>query len=284
MVKKKGLGKGLAALLPEEPIIDLLNEELDDKSIVQIKIEEIEANEKQPRKQFEKESLEELKESIEQFGIIQPIIVRKKENNYEIIAGERRWRAAKAAKLKEVPCIIREIDNKEAMKIALIENIQREDLNPIEEALAYKSLMENYKLTQEELAKTIGKSRSYIGNTVRLLNLEDEIIESIAEGKISPGHGRALLTLPNKAERLKIADEIINNKINVRETEKITKKSKKQKSKSMTTRDPHIVEIEEKLMSNLGTKVNLITKKKGGKIEIEFYSDEDLERIMEILS
>ncbi len=282
--KKRGLGKGLAALLPEEPIMDLLNEEVDEESIVHVNLNEIEPNEEQPRKQFEKESLNELKESIEQFGVIQPIIVRKKEDKYEIIAGERRWRAAKEAKLEEIPCIIKEIDDKEAMKLALIENIQREDLNPIEEALAYKSLMENYKLTQEDLAKAIGKSRSYIGNTVRLLNLDEEIIENIAEGKLSSSHGRALLAIPNKKERLKTADEIINNKMNVRETEKIAKKSKKQKSKAMPTKDPFIVDIEEKLMSSLGTKVNLIPKKNGGKIEIEFYNDEDLERIIEILS
>lgn len=282
--KKRGLGKGLAALLPEEPIMDLLNEEVDEESIVHVNLNEIEPNEEQPRKQFEKESLNELKESIEQFGVIQPIIVRKKEDKYEIIAGERRWRAAKEAKLEEIPCIIKEIDDKEAMKLALIENIQREDLNPIEEALAYKSLMENYKLTQEDLAKAIGKSRSYIGNTVRLLNLDEEIIENIAEGKLSSSHGRALLAIPNKKERLKTADEIINNKMNVRETEKIAKKSKEQKSKAMPTKDPFIVDIEEKLMSSLGTKVNLIPKKNGGKIEIEFYNDEDLERIIEILS
>ena len=282
--KKRGLGKGLAALLPEEPIMDLLNEEVDEESIVHVNLNEIEPNEEQPRKQFEKESLNELKESIEQFGIIQPIIVRKKEDKYEIIAGERRWRAAKEAKLEEIPCIIKEIDDKEAMKLALIENIQREDLNPIEEASAYKSLMENYKLTQEDLAKAIGKSRSYIGNTVRLLKLDEGIIQNIAEGKLSSSHGRALLAIPNKKERLKTADEIVNNKMNVRETEKIAKKSKKQKSKTVPTKDPFIVDIEEKLMSSLGTKVNLIPKKNGGKIEIEFYNDEDLERIMEILS
>ena len=282
--KKRGLGKGLAALLPEEPIMDLLNEEVDEESIVHININEIEPNEEQPRKQFEKKSLNELKESIEQFGIIQPIIVRKKEDKYEIIAGERRWRAAKEAKLEEIPCIIKEIDDKEAMKLALIENIQREDLNPIEEASAYKSLMENYKLTQEDLAKTIGKSRSYVGNTVRLLNLDEEIIKNIAEGKLSSSHGRTLLAISDKNERLKTADEIINNKMNVRETEKIAKKSKKRKPKAMPTKDPFIVDIEEKLMSSLGTKVNLIPKKTGGKIEIEFYSAEDLERIIEILS
>lgn len=284
--KKRGLGKGLAALLPDEPISDLLEEELDKESITNIDINLIEPNKDQPRRQFEKESLQELKESIEQFGIIQPIIVRKKEDKYEIIAGERRWRAAKAAKLESIPCIIRKTDDKEAMKLALIENIQRQDLNPIEEAMAYKSLIEEYKLTQEDLAKTIGKSRSYIANTVRLLNLDKEIIENIQEGKLTAGHGRALLSIPNKKERLKTANAIINDKINVRDVENIAKKSKgkKSKTKAKATKDPFIIDIEEKLMRTLGTKVNLISKQNGGKIEIEFYSDEDLERIIEVIS
>ena len=284
--KKRGLGKGLAALLPEESISDLLDEEVDKDTISNIDINLIEANINQPRKQFEKNALDELSRSIEEFGIIQPIVVRKKGEKYEIIAGERRWRAAKNAKLKSVPCIIRKTDDREAMKLALIENIQRENLNPIEEALAYKSLMEEYKLTQEELAKTIGKSRSYIANTIRLLNLDDEILENIKDGKLTPGHGRALLSISNKKERLETAHAIINDKINVRETENMAKKTKETKSKSKTkpTKDPFITDIEEKLMSSLGTKVNLIPKKRGGKIEIEFYNEEDLERIIEILS
>lgn len=284
--KKRGLGKGLAALLPDESISDLLDEELDKDSISNIDINLIEANINQPRKQFEKEALEELSKSIEEFGIIQPIVVRKKEEKYEIIAGERRWRAAKNAKLESIPCIIRKTDDREAMKLALIENIQRENLNPIEEALAYKSLMEEYKLTQEELAKTIGKSRSYIANTIRLLNLEDEILENIQDGRLTAGHGRALLSIPNKKERLETANAIINDKINVRETENIAKKTKgtKCKAKTKSTKDPFIIDIEEKLMRTLGTKVNLIPKKRGGKIEIEFYNEEDLERIIEILS
>lgn len=282
--KKRGLGKGLAALLPDEPISDLLEAEIDKESISYIDLDLIEPNKDQPRREFEKESLQELKESIKQFGIIQPIIVRRKKDKYEIIAGERRWRAAKSTGLKNIPCIIKETDDKEAMKIALIENIQRENLNPIEEALAYKSLMEDYKLTQEDLAKTIGKSRSYIANTVRLMNLDPEIIENISKGKLTSGHGRALLAISNKEERLKTADAIINNKINVRETEKIAKKSNKKKTKIMETKDPFIRDIEEKLMRALGTKVNLLPKKSGGKIEIEFYNDEDLERILEVLS
>ena len=284
VAKRRGLGKGLAALIPDEPIADLFDENMNKKSIFNIELSLIKPNENQPRQEFEENSLEELKNSIKQYGVIQPIVVRKKEEKYEIIAGERRWRAAKAAKLEEIPCIIKDVNDKQAMKLALIENIQRENLNPIEEAHAFKELMKDYKLTQEELADEIGKSRSYIANIIRLLNLDEEIVDYIAEGKITSGHGRALLGIKNKEERLKIADSIVNNKINVRETEKMVKDVNKKKSKPMKIeRDPFILEIEEKLIRTLGTKVKLSAKRDGGKIEIEFYSDEDLERILEIV-
>lgn len=286
VTKKRGLGKGLAALIPDEPITDLLNEEVDKESIVNIQIDLIKPNRDQPRREFEPETLKELKNSILQYGIIQPIVVRKKGENYEIIAGERRWRAAKDAKLSEVPCIIREVSDKGAMKLALIENIQREDLNPIEEAYAFKGLMEDYNLTQDEVAKAIGKSRSYIANSVRLLNLDEKVLDYIAEGKISSGHGRALLSLDSKDEQLKTAESIVNEKINVRETEKLVKNrsTKKRKPKMTLNRDPFTEEIEENLMRALGTKVKLTSKKDGGKIEIEFYNDEDLDRIIEIIT
>lgn len=285
VAKKRGLGKGLAALIPDEPIADLFDEKLEDKSILDIDIELIEPNRYQPRQDFEKETLDELKDSIKQYGIIQPIIVRKKDSKYEIIAGERRWRAAKEAKFKKIPCIVKEVDNKEAMKLALIENIQREDLNPIEEAYAFKGLMENYNLTQEEVAQAIGKSRSYIANSIRLLNLDDRVLKYIAEGKISSGHGRALLSLDDKEEQFKAAKSIINNKTNVRDTEKLVKnKGKKRRNRKVAKKDSFVKEIEEHLMGVLGTKVNIISKKNGGKIEIDFYSDEDLERILEIIT
>ena len=284
VAKKRGLGKGLAALIPDEPIADLFNENIENESILNIELSLIKPNESQPRQEFGEKSLEELKNSIEQYGIIQPIVVRKKDGKYEIIAGERRWRAAKAAGLKEIPCIIKEVDDKQAMKLALIENIQRENLNPMEEAYAFKGLMENYGLTQEELAEEIGKSRSYVANTVRLLNLDKKIVDYIAEGKISSGHGRALLGIKDKKERLKVAESIVNNKTNVRETEKMVKDvSKKSPQIKRVNKDPFIEEIEENLMEALGTKVKLTTKKDGGKIEIEFYGDEDLERILEII-
>ena len=283
--KKRGLGKGLSALIPDEPLADLFNEEANKDSILDIEISLIKPNESQPRQEFGKDSLDDLKDSIEQYGIIQPIVVRKKDDKYEIIAGERRWRAAKAASLKEVPCIIKEVDDKQAIKLALIENIQRQNLNPIEEAYAFKGLMKDYNLTQEEVAEAVGKSRSYIANTVRLLNLDKEIIDYMVKGKITRGHGRALLGITSTEERIKAAKSIVNNKTNVRETEKMVKKQNKIKDKNRETKkDPFIKEIEENLMSSLGTKVKLITKKNGGKIEIEFYGHEDLERIIEIIT
>lgn len=282
--KKRGLGKGLAALIPNEPIADLLDDEIDSDNIQNIKLSSITPNEDQPRKDFDKGLLAELTDSIKQYGIIQPIVVRKKGDLYEIVAGERRWRAAKAANLKVMPCIVRDVDDRQAMKLALIENLQRDDLNPIEEAYAFKGLIEEHNLTQEEVASAIGKSRSYIANSIRLLNLDEEIIDYIANGKITRGHGRALLTIKDKGERIKTAESIINNKINVRETEKMVKnnKTKKQKRKEIK-KDPFVKEIEEKLMRALGTKVSLNPKKEGGTIQIEFYGHEDLERILELM-
>ncbi|MCF6463405.1 ParB/RepB/Spo0J family partition protein [Clostridium sp. Cult1] len=284
VTKKRGLGKGLAALIPNDPIGDLVDGELDSDNIQNIELSSIIPNEEQPRKDFDLELLAELTDSIKQYGVIQPIVVRKKENFYEIIAGERRWRAAKAAKLKEIPCIVKEVDDKQAMKLALIENLQRDNLNPIEEAYAFKGLIEEHNLTQEEVATAVGKSRSYISNAIRLLNLDEEIIDYIANGKITRGHGRALLAIKDKNERLKTVQSIVDNKINVRETEKIVNKNKKRKTKKSTIKeDPFVKEIEEKLMRALGTKVTLSPKKEGGIIQVEFYGDEDLERILDLL-
>jgi len=283
--KKRGLGRGLSALIPDDLEANFFNPEEKKEQIVELDIDLIIPNKNQPRKEFEKESLKELKNSIEQYGVIQPIVVRKLEEKYEIIAGERRWRAAKEASLEKLPCIIKEVDDKEAIKLALIENLQREDLNPIEEANAFKNLMDSYNLTQEEVAEAVGKSRSYVANSLRLLNLEKEIQDYIAEGKITSGHGKALLGIRNKKDRLSVAQSIIDKKLNVRETEKLVSKTKTKKTKkSSVEKDPIIVEIEERLMSALGTKVSLIPGKKGGKIEIEFYTDDDLQRILEIIT
>lgn len=283
--KKRGLGKGLSALIPDDLEGNLFNEDEKKDQIVELDISLVVSNENQPRKEFEKESLEELKDSIKQYGIIQPIVVRKLNDKYEIIAGERRWRAAKEASLKKVPCIIKEVDDKEAIKLALIENIQRQDLNPIEEANAFKALIDNYNLKQDEVAKAVGKSRSYIANSLRLLNLDKEILDYVSEGKITVGHGKALLGVRNKKERLNVAKAIVDKNLNVRETEKLVSKAKTRKSKKdVVKKDPFIEEIEEKLMRALGTKVSLISSKSGGKIEIEFYSDEDLQRILEVIA
>lgn len=282
--KKRGLGRGLSALIPDNIEADLLNTEESKEQVVELDINLIVPNKNQPRKEFEKVSLEELKNSIQQYGIIQPIVVRKVEDKYEIIAGERRWRAAREASFDKIPCIIKEVDEKEAIKLAIIENIQREDLNPIEEANAFKSLMNTYNLKQEEVAEAVGKSRSYVANSLRLLNLDEEIQDYISEGKISTGHAKALLGVRNKKDRLSIAKTIIDKKLNVRETEKLVSKSKRKKTgKSTVEKDPFIKEIEERLMSTLGTKVTLISSKKGGKIEIEFYNEEDLQRILEVI-
>lgn len=282
--KKRGLGRGLSALIPDNIEAELLNTEESKEQVVELDINLIVPNKNQPRKEFEKVSLEELKNSIQQYGIIQPIVVRKVEDKYEIIAGERRWRAAREASFDKIPCIIKEVDEKEAIKLAIIENIQREDLNPIEEANAFKSLMNTYNLKQEEVAEAVGKSRSYVANSLRLLNLDEEIQDYISEGKISTGHAKALLGVRNKKDRLSIAKTIIDKKLNVRETEKLVSKSKRKKTgKSTVEKDPFIKEIEERLMSTLGTKVTLISSKKGGKIEIEFYNEEDLQRILEVI-
>ncbi|MBZ2175689.1 ParB/RepB/Spo0J family partition protein [Schnuerera sp. xch1] len=285
--KKRGLGRGLSALISDESQVDLFHDDVDKGSIINIDISMIEANEEQPRKDFEEKSLEELKESIIQHGVIQPLVVRKKGNKYQIITGERRWRASKAANLKKVPCIIKEIDDKEVIKLALIENLQREDLNPIEEAYAFKGLIEDYDLTQEEVAQSVGKSRSYIANTMRLLKLNKEIIDYIFAGKMSSGHGKALLGVKDNNRRLKIAKIVVENNLNVRETEKLVNNTKKKKARTKAKpvqKDPFIEEIEENLMRMLGTKVTLTTNKKGGKIEVEFYGNEDLDRIIELLT
>lgn len=283
MAKKRGLGKGLSALIPDEPIEEFLEIGEEKDSITNIDISLIKPNKNQPRKEFNEEGLEELSHSIKSYGIIQPIIVRKVENKYEIVAGERRWKASQLAGLKEVPCLVRDIEDFEAMKLALIENIQREDLNPIEEARAFKELMDKYKLKQEELSQVVGKSRSYIANTLRLLNLDNETLNLVEEGKITSGHGRALLSIKNQKERKRATDEIIGKKLNVRQTEDMAKQIKINKSISSKRKDPIVVELEENLMSYLGTKVKIIYGKDKGKIEIEYYGEEDLERILDAI-
>lgn len=278
MVNKRGLGKGLGALIPE-------NEEQAGNSIIEIKLTDIEPNDKQPRKEFGDEALTDLAESIKEHGVVQPIIVRKLGGGYQIIAGERRWRASRLAGSKTIPAIVKDCTNLEVMELALIENLQREDLNSIEEALAYKSLIEEYKMTQEEISKQIGKSRPAIANSLRLLQLPQEIKNMIAMGKISQGHARALLAIEGDKKQLEIAEKIIEQQLNVRQIEKLAKTEKK-KEKKETELDSYQLEIkqlEERLKTALGTKVVIQHKKDRGKIEIEYYSNDELDRIIEIM-
>lgn len=281
--RKGGLGRGLEALIPDA------YENVKEKSetgLTQVDINKLSPNESQPRRTFDDDKLQELAISIKENGIIQPIIVMKTGDFYQIIAGERRWRAAKIAGLKKVPVIIKELTEKEIMEISLIENLQREDLNPIEEAMAYKRLIDEYSFTQDEIAKRIGKSRPVITNSLRLLNLDTRVIQYIIEGTISEGHGRVLAGIESNELQYEIAKKIIDDNLNVRQTEKLAKMSGKNKGakKDNTKKDIFLKEIEDKLKSTLGTKVIINKGKRKGKIEIEYYSQEDLNRILDILN
>lgn len=299
-VKRKGLGKGIDSLIPNtgnvktgaesKPVVkEVVKEVIKEVKVpadMMMKVSDIEPNRDQPRKKFDKESLEELAESIKQFGIIQPIVVQKKDDYYEIIAGERRWRAAKLAKVKEVPVIIKEYTKQEVMEIALIENIQRKDLNPIEEALAYKSLIDECHLKQEELAKRVSKSRTAIANSLRLLKLTDEVQEMLISEELSMGHARALLGLDQEDLQLEAAKNVVEKGLNVRDTEKLVKSilnPKQAKLPIPSSEEAVYTTIATKLREKFGTKVSINHKKGGkGKIEIEYYSKEEFERILEL--
>ena len=284
-VKRGGLGKGLDSLIPEGKTIIKEKEEKKGEQIV--KISKVEPNREQPRKTFAEKELQELADSIKQFGVLQPLLVKKNGEYYEIIAGERRWRAAKLAGLKEVPVIIREYTEKEIVEIALIENIQRENLNPIEEALAYSRLMTEFNMKQDELAERVSKNRSTISNAMRLLKLDQRIQEMLIEGKISAGHARALIDIEDVETQYAIAIRIYEEQLNVRDVEQIARQLKKPKK----VVDKPVIEnafiykdLEEKMISIMGTKVNINQKKNGrGKVEIEYYSNEELEHIFDLL-
>ena len=252
-----------------------------------VKITKVEPNRTQPRKNFDEDSLIELADSIRQFGVLQPLLVQKKGDYYEIIAGERRWRAAKMAGLKEIPVIIREYSHQEMVEIALIENIQRENLNPIEEAQAFKRLLEEFQLKQDEVAERVSKSRTAVTNSMRLLKLDEKVQQMIIDDMISTGHARALLAIEDKEQQYILANKIFDEKLSVRETEKLVKdlkKPKKEKTKKDTSNDFIYRDLEEKMRSVIGTKVSVNQKSKGkGKIEIEYYSDEELEHIFEMI-
>ena len=298
MVKKSGLGKGLDSLIPSagakksnpaksEVKKEVVVEKVVKKEEVMLKITEVEPSREQPRKNFNEDALLELTDSIKQFGIIQPLIVQKQDDYYEIIAGERRWRAAKLAGLKEVPVIIKNYTEQERVEIALIENIQREDLNPIEEALAFRRLLTEFELKQDELAERVSKSRTAVTNSMRLLKLDERVQQMVVDEKISTGHARALLAVEDKEQQYTLANKIFDEKLSVRETERLMKNFQKEKEnkKSQKTENEFIYKgIEEKIKMILGTKVTVNHKKNNkGRIEIEYYSNEELERIMDLL-
>lgn len=286
MAKKTGLGKGLDALFSNNFVkeeVEKIENNVDKVENVQkLKIIDIEPNRNQPRRTFEEEALEELAQSIKEYGLLQPIIVSKKDNYYEIIAGERRWRACKKAGLTEIPAIIREYDEKRNKEIALIENIQREDLNPIEKAMGIKSLMEDYGLTQQEVANILGKARSSIANSVRILNLDERVIQLALEGKLTEGHCKSLMSIIDKDKQYAAALYIIESGDSVREAEK---KMSRNKTKSNKDRkyEPIYRDIENSFQSFFGTKVRLDAGKRKGKIVIEYANNEDLERILELI-
>ena len=294
---KKGLGRGLGALFDDSKsekssegfdfLSDLSDTEIaDSDSIKMIKVRDIEPNKNQPRKTFDKEKLEILSSSIAAHGIVQPILVKPNINGtYMIVAGERRWRAAKLAKIKEVPCVIRELDEPAVMEIALIENLQREDLNPIEEAEGYRRLMETCELTQEEVAEKVGRSRSAVANSLRLNNLSERVKQMVIDGKLSQGHARALLSITDDNEQFELAKFIIEKGLNVRQVEKLvsdtSENKKKPKTKQVTgMMKKYFSEVENDLGSRLGTKVKISEGANKGKIDIEYYSKDDLERIL----
>lgn len=294
----RGLGKGLDSLIPNavgearakkeavKDIKDGIEEKNGQETIVKITM--VEPNRKQPRKNFDEDALQELSDSIKQFGLIQPILVQDRKDHYEIIAGERRWRAAKIAGLKEIPVIIRNYSEQEIMEISLIENIQREDLNPIEEAQAYKRLLEEFHLKQDEVAERVSKSRAAVTNSIRLLKLSDEVQQMVIDDMISTGHARALLAVEDHDEQYTLAQQIFDEKLSVRDVEKLVKnlhKPAKPKKADNKTMQAIYQDIEDKLKQKLSTKVTVTSKGEGaGKIEIEFYNHEDLDRLLEMLS
>ena len=295
-IKKKGLGKGLDSLIPDNKSMKSVTsektveskEDAAAKSGVQVmKINEVEPNRDQPRKNFDEDALLELSDSIKQFGVLQPLLVRKRKDYYEIIAGERRWRAAKLAGVKEVPVIEKEYTDQEILEIGLIENIQRENLNPIEEAIAYKRLLEEFNLKQDEVAERVSNSRTAVTNSMRLLKLSDKVQQMIIDDMISTGHARALLAIDDPELQYTLANKIFDEKLSVRETEKLVKEiknPKKPKEKKPVANSFIYQDLEEKMKSVFGTKVSIASKGKGkGKIEIEYYSDDELEHLFDMM-
>lgn len=276
------LGRGLSALIPD------ISTEIDKKDIITIDLKNIYPNQDQPRRVFDEEKIKILSESIKNYGVLQPIVLKPDDKGkYMIIAGERRYRASKLARKSDIPAVIKDIPMKDIMEIALIENLQREELNPIEEALAYRSLIKNYEVTQEEISEAVGKSRPHITNTLRLLNLPQKIMDMIDQGQITAGHGKALLRVNDENLQLELANKVIAEELSVRATEALAKKicedNIKEVPKKSKEKDVFIVDVEEKLRNIFGTKVNISLGKKKGKIEIEYYNEDDLNNIVSML-
>lgn len=285
MAKKSGLGKGLGAILSDKYDSQAL-EYINDSKIVELKIIDVEPNKDQPRKEFDKEKLDELTKSIKEHGVIQPIIVIRKDKTYQIVAGERRWRASKQAGLKVIPAIVRNYDDMKGMEIALIENLQREDLNPVEEALGYKSLIDAFSLTQDKVSEKVGKSRSAVANSLRLLNLPEEVLLFLKNGQISTGHAKVILSISSKDEQIDVAKLVAENNLTVRETENLIKNKGKNKKKIAKVGEEvklAIKNIESSFSKYLGTKVKIKEANGKGKIEISYYSHDEFERIAELL-
>ena len=294
--KKSGLGKGLDSLIPNKKNdisaskVEKKQEKENDSpksGEIMVRINEVEPNRDQPRKDFDEDALMELADSIRQFGILQPLLVQKKKNYYEIIAGERRWRAAKLAGIKEVPIIVKDYTDQEIVEISLIENIQRENLNPIEEAMAFKRLLQEFQLKQDEVAERVSKSRTAVTNSMRLLKLSPRVQQMIIDDMISTGHARALLAIDDEEQQFILANKIFDEKLSVRETEKLGKTLNKPKKEVKKEKSEHTFiyeNIEEQIKNIMGTKVSVNQKANGkGKIEIEYYSEEELERIYDLL-
>ena len=289
--KKRGLGKGLDSLIPQgkikvgsdKPGGNALIDEKD--AVISININQVEPDREQPRKTFNEDELNELADSIKAHGIFQPLLVQKKDDYYEIVAGERRWRAAKIAGLKEVPCMVREFSEQEKVTIQLIENIQREDLNPIDEALAYKRLIDEFNMKQDEVAESVGKNRTTITNSMRLLNLADEVQEMLVDEKLTPGHARALLSVSDKNEQIRLANQVFDEKMSVRDTEKLVKSlGKPKKKKPMTPEQLQLIyrQLEDRLIKSIEAKATIKpADSRKGKIEIEYYSQDELEAIVD---
>jgi ParB family chromosome partitioning protein len=290
----KGLGRGIGNLIPddgnkEENVVvkEVVKEVVvKEPAETKVRISQIEPNREQPRKMFDEDALIELSESIKQYGVLQPLLVQKKDNYYEIIAGERRWRAAKLAGIKEIPVVIKDYSDQEVMEIALIENIQREDLNPIEEARAYQRLIKDYRLKQDEVAEKVSKSRAAITNSLRLLKLDKRVQEMVMEGRLSNGHARTIISIEDGDKQYALAQRIFDEKLSVREVEKLMREMDKPEKtpKELPENDFVYRDLEEKLSKSLGTQVSIKNKKNNkGKIEIQYFSQAELERIIDAL-